>query len=194
MSRNHAAAGAICRARARRGDRQAAKTAFEESIRILSEIGAKYELARAHLQAGEAGVFSSEYRLTNLLAARTLFDRIGVAYWQERTATAIDTLIRDERTPSVTRQSHPKTGKSVELFIAVSPSMKEVLESVAKARNTDITLLLLGETGVGKDHLARHITGQIINGFLFFGLLPKVADPAKSGSADPAKGRKGKRN
>ena len=29
--------------------------------------------------------------------------------------------------------------------------------------------------------LARHITGQIINGFLFFGLLPKVADPAKGG-------------
>jgi len=29
--------------------------------------------------------------------------------------------------------------------------------------------------------LARHITGQIINGFLFFALLPKVADPAKGG-------------
>jgi len=62
--------GAIRRTRgeiaARRGDAGAAKIAFEESIRILSEIGAKYELARVHLQAGEAGVFSSEYRLTNL--------------------------------------------------------------------------------------------------------------------------------
>jgi len=34
--------------------------------------------------------------------------------------------------------------------------------------------------------LAKHITGQIINGFLWFGLIPKVADPAKGG--------KGKRN
>jgi DNA-binding NtrC family response regulator len=35
--------------------------------------------------------------------------------------------------------------------------MKKVLDLVGKVKDTDATVLLLGETGVGKDHLARHI-------------------------------------
>jgi len=156
MSRNHAAAGAICRARARRGDRQAAKTAFEESIRILSEIGAKYELARAHLQAGEAGVFSSEYRLTNLLAARTLFDRIGVEYWQERVGVQIKKMVGGEHV-AVSRVLQTCSRDKDKSFIAVSDPMQKILAHVERIKDTDATILLLGETGVGKDRLAQYI-------------------------------------
>jgi len=152
--------GAIRRTRgeiaARRGDAGAAKIAFEESIRILSEIGAKYELARVHLQAGEAGVFSSEYRLTNLLAARTLFDRIGVEYWQERVGVQIKKMVGGEHV-AVSRVLQTCSRDKDKSFIAVSPSMQKILAHVEQIKDTDATILLLGETGVGKDRLAEYI-------------------------------------
>jgi len=154
--------GAIQRTRgeiaARRGDAETAKTAFEESIRILGEISAKYELARAHLLAGEAGIFDNQYRLTNLFAARTLFDQVGVAFWQDRVSARIDEMIRQASLPAEPVASgpggHPNGGVP---FIAVSSAMREILQKVEKVKNTDMTLLILGETGVGKDLLARYV-------------------------------------
>ncbi len=154
--------GAIQRVRgeiaARRGDAEAAREAFEKSISILGEIGAKYELARAHLQAGEAEVFAShQYRLVNLFAARGLFNRIGVTYWQDRVAEAISRIVRAESESIEPPAIMTCRDNGNAPFIAASEPMLSLLATVDKVKNTDLTILLLGETGTGKDHLARHI-------------------------------------
>ncbi len=134
-----------------------ARTHFKHAITILSDIGAKYELARAHLTAGEAEIFDTHYRLTNLIAARLLFDAIGVEYWQRRVADKISALVREpagaprHMSPGGARPNHDGT------FIATSKQMRDILERLERVKNTDLTILLLGETGVGKDHLARYI-------------------------------------
>ena len=44
-----------------------------------------------------------------------------------------------------------------EPFVAVSEPMLSLLATVDKAKDASLTILLLGQTGTGKDHLARHI-------------------------------------
>jgi DNA-binding NtrC family response regulator/uncharacterized protein HemY len=153
--------GAIQRTRGeiavRRGNAEAAKTAFEEAIRILSEIGAKYELARAHLQAGEAAVFGKDYRRFNLGAAGVLFERIGVEYWQTRTTEALNRLMRPADVPAAGTLSRPRKIECNGPFIAASEPMQKILARVEQIKDTDATVLLLGETGVGKDRLAEYI-------------------------------------
>lgn len=153
--------GAIQRTRgeiaARRGDADIARTAFDAAIRILSEIGAKYELARAYLQSGETEVFDNDYRRFNLGIALWLFKRIGVEYWQKHTADALDRLTRGAVLCAISTRSRSNNDKADGPFIAASAPMKKVLDLVAKVKDTNATILLLGETGVGKDHLARHL-------------------------------------
>jgi len=97
--------GAIARVRghiaARRGDGEKARVAFDESIRVLEEIGAKYELARTHLLAAEAGCLEQDYRLENIVTARRLFDKIGVEYWIDRAGRQFDALRQSNRAPGV---------------------------------------------------------------------------------------------
>ncbi len=153
--------GAIERTRGRiavlRKNESDARRHFENAIKILGHIGAKYELARAHLTAGEAAVFDTHYRLTNLIAARLLFDTIGVEYWQGRVAGQISALVHEPAgaprhvSPGGAKPNHD--GK----FIAASQRMIEILERLERVKNTDLTILLLGETGAGKDQLARYI-------------------------------------
>lgn len=51
-------------------------------------------------------------------------------------------------------------GSAAAGLVAESPAMKELLETVARIRNQDITVLLTGESGVGKELLARHIHAE----------------------------------
>ncbi len=153
--------GAIQRARgeiaAKRQDADAARTAFADAIRILGEIDAKYELARAHLQAGEADVFDQEYRRYHLAIAAVLFNRVGVEYWQTRTAQAMERLSRPgdgTRSSRSTKISPVDSGKPL---VAASPVMRDIVCHVDRIKDTDATVLLLGETGVGKDRLAEYI-------------------------------------
>jgi DNA-binding NtrC family response regulator len=51
-------------------------------------------------------------------------------------------------------------------FVSLSPAMKTFMETVHRVADSDTTLLLLGETGVGKERLARavHRAGRRVDG------------------------------
>ena len=71
------------------------------------------------------------------------------------------------------------------------PKVGTIITKTYKGKTLNVRVLEQGFEYEGQvfrslSGLAKHITGQIINGFLFFALIPKVADPAKSG-----KGKKG---
>lgn len=73
----------------------------------------------------------------------------------------IETLITAiERTSAVVRKSPkvPLTGDSTSgTFLGTSPALEKLLERIKKAASTDASIMLLGESGVGKEVLARHI-------------------------------------
>ncbi len=73
----------------------------------------------------------------------------------------IETLIAAiERSATVVHKT-PKTGAAKteggESFLGTSPALEKLLERLAKAAATDASIMLLGESGVGKEVLARHI-------------------------------------
>ncbi len=73
----------------------------------------------------------------------------------------IETLIAAiERTASVAKKV-PKisslTAPSNTSFLGTSPALEKLLNRTAKAATTDASMMLLGESGVGKEVFARHI-------------------------------------
>lgn len=73
----------------------------------------------------------------------------------------IETLIAAiERTAAVAQKA-PKGAvakpQSGECFLGTSPALEKLLERISKAAATDASIMLLGESGVGKEVLARHI-------------------------------------
>ncbi|MGD9716779.1 MAG: sigma-54-dependent transcriptional regulator [Sulfuricurvum sp.] len=72
----------------------------------------------------------------------------------------IETLIAAiERSATVVNKT-PKSGgvkAEGEPFLGTSPALEKLLERLAKAAATDASIMLLGESGVGKEVLARHI-------------------------------------
>lgn len=73
----------------------------------------------------------------------------------------IETLIAAiERTAAVAQKT-PKGAvakpQSGECFLGTSPALEKLLERISKAAATDASIMLLGESGVGKEVLARHI-------------------------------------
>lgn len=55
------------------------------------------------------------------------------------------------------RAEHPHAVSSLGDFRSSSPAMRPVLDMARRVVETDTSLLILGETGVGKEHLARAI-------------------------------------
>ena len=56
---------------------------------------------------------------------------------------------------------HPRAGNkqssSCSAFVAVSPSMRAIQDTIQRVADSDVTILLTGESGSGKEVVARHI-------------------------------------
>lgn len=128
---------------------EAARTHLAESIRILSDCGARYELAHSHLAAGRAEAFDRANRLMHLNSALALFQEMQV----ERLALETEQAIRHLTSPVRTMTDTPETGITV---ITRNPALKQVLAELDRFKDTPHTILLEGETGAGKDLLAAY--------------------------------------
>jgi len=74
----------------------------------------------------------------------------------------IETLIAAiERTASVAKKTPKSSAATPTLsntsFLGTSPALEKLLSRTAKAATTDASMMLLGESGVGKEVFARHI-------------------------------------
>lgn len=73
----------------------------------------------------------------------------------------IETLITAiERSATVTKRTQKEASITIESqnsFLGSSPALDKLLGRIAKAATTDASIMLLGESGVGKELFARHI-------------------------------------
>lgn len=73
----------------------------------------------------------------------------------------IETLITAiERSATVTKRTQKEASITIETqnsFLGSSPALDKLLGRIAKAATTDASIMLLGESGVGKELFARHI-------------------------------------
>jgi two-component system NtrC family response regulator len=71
--------------------------------------------------------------------------------------TLITAVKRSDRVRKTVRKSPPQTKKGDDGFLADSPALSKLLKITGRAAKTDASILLLGESGVGKEVFARYI-------------------------------------
>jgi DNA-binding NtrC family response regulator len=147
----------IAEVHARRGEREPAIQAYRQSVEILRTIGARLEWAKTCLAAGRCVFFGERERLAYLFEAERLFADIGVQYWCEQTRTALGEILQEQPGEKTHHLSlcPEKSGEPV--MIAGDPKTRETLRMARRWAATDLAVLITGETGTGKDLLARYI-------------------------------------
>jgi two-component system response regulator HydG len=151
--------GALWRAygqiHAHRGEHDTARDYFTKSIDLLREIGARYELALSYLICGRSESYSREERKFNLEMSRMLFLEMQVSKRVEQVEQCLLKL--------TDLQAHAQfVGKRPAIhgcpaIITKNPEMLQILSAIDRIKDTNMTILITGETGTGKDFCAEYI-------------------------------------
>jgi tetratricopeptide (TPR) repeat protein len=179
---------------AAKGDKQKAKEYFSKSLSIFEDIKAKYELAKAYLEAGKSDCFDQYERLKFLGRAEDIFKELKSKYhiasvnfalshlfFENRECEKSELFLRDaekvfrelkeEKDFDLVQEFKKKIGKFTGTINTIDPErrytfsdiitqnkeMLDILEKAQQIKDTDMTVLIEGETGTGKDLLAKCI-------------------------------------
>jgi transcriptional regulator with PAS, ATPase and Fis domain len=172
----------LARAYRELGQLQGAEQAALESIRVLGDMGAKLELAKSRLEAarachamyrtlaGDIDVATSfesvqpynhlESAWTHAIEAFHGFSDLGRDEERQHCEELMDTM-RGEGSPLWIRYASARPKADIEVndkpFIANAPAMKQLMTMVEISASTDEPVLITGETGTGKELVARLI-------------------------------------
>ncbi|MEW5993816.1 MAG: sigma 54-interacting transcriptional regulator [Candidatus Zixiibacteriota bacterium] len=136
-------------------DREKGREYFLKAIDQLKQTGVRFEKAAALVAAGRSQLFSMRRRLTYLFRAEEFYRASGLTTRLnevERIISELDATGGGSETAEPTR----KRLTSRVVFLTENPVLKGYLAQIANATKTDLPLLLIGETGAGKDQMARY--------------------------------------
>jgi tetratricopeptide (TPR) repeat protein len=189
----HRALGQIHTAK---GKRQKAKENFDKSISILQQIGAKYELGKAYLEAVKSNAYEYVDRVAHFARGREVFKELESDYHvamitlafceflcergeQEKAEVHLadaerilkrlkekkdlDSILelRSRIDRALGRIGAPGTKHRTEYrfsdVVTRDPGMLGLIEQARRFKDADVPILLEGETGTGKDLLAKVI-------------------------------------
>lgn len=132
-----------------RGNHDQARAWFDQAIDLFNQIGSRYELAVTRCLAALSNLYDRNKRVALLYLAREYFESEGVAPWLTRVTEALE----NEAPPAP--RARPAAAAAV--IVGADKSLRQILALAEHAAPTDFTVFLTGETGTGKDLLARHI-------------------------------------
>jgi DNA-binding NtrC family response regulator/uncharacterized protein HemY len=178
-----------------KGEMEKASEYFNQSISLLQQVGAKYELARTYLEAGRSNSFDYYKKLGFLSNAEVLFRDLDSKYHLGLVNMSITDLLVEQNDygkaeiflaeaerffkesndqkellqvgdlrrsieealfkSCMTAKSNGKV--TFDNVVTQNAEMREIIEKLKQIKDYDISILLEGETGTGKDLIAKAI-------------------------------------
>ena len=132
-----------------RGEDALAREWYDKAIDLFNLIGTRYELAVARYLAAASGLYNKSERTAMLYMAREYFEAEEVAPFITKVQTQLS------KQPSPVKVD--KSSDSCPLIITVNDDMKKLLDLAEHVSQSEMTVFLTGDTGTGKDLLARYI-------------------------------------
>ncbi len=133
-----------------RGNSAKAREWYKKAMDLFKMIRSRYELAVTRYLAATSGLYEYGERTALLYMAREYFESEEVGHHVEKINQQLRRIQLPKRTVS-------KSGKLCPEVIAVSPEMKKLVALAEHVAQSEMTVLLTGATGTGKDLLARYI-------------------------------------
>ncbi|HYM80858.1 MAG TPA: sigma 54-interacting transcriptional regulator [Candidatus Limnocylindria bacterium] len=151
----HRVAGQLAWARGRRDE---ATQSWTIAASLLSECREKYELGRTLLSLGRAADDPRDARRF-LYRASALFAELSASHWLDECESDLQRLLAGA-TPAPTAPGS-LLGRRLRApsLVACSPDMHQAENLAQRAAATDLAVLVTGETGTGKELIARTIHG-----------------------------------
>lgn len=126
---------------------------FAKALEIFDEVDARCERANTLVMIAACGLGSPRRRLADLFRALDLYKHLGIESKYQMTQD----LINQADAPKAAKDAVVSaTTAAAPVFISANRHLKEVIRRLAQAARSELPVLLVGETGTGKDLLARY--------------------------------------
>jgi transcriptional regulator with PAS, ATPase and Fis domain len=135
---------------AHRENESTAREYFRKAIDLFHRVESRYELAVTRYLAATSGLYHNGERSALLYLAREYFESEDVTHYIDKVNTQL-------RRITLPRKPVNKSGEIIPTIIAVNEQMKKLIAFAEHIAESEMAVLLTGETGTGKDLLARYI-------------------------------------
>ncbi len=132
------------------GESDRSKKLFKKAIDMFNMIGTKYNLAACRFIAATSGLYHNGEHQALLYLACEYFESENVTHYIKKIDDALS-----EPSSQITKKQ--KVSQSNSIVVAASPKMRKIVKLAEMIAPSPISVLLTGETGTGKDHLAKFI-------------------------------------
>lgn len=139
-----------------KNDGEQCRQLFDKAMEILVEAGVRFEKADALVAAGKCRSFSNRKRLIYLFRAEEFFTRNRMNARLDEVGALIAQLSEEKSDAAGALDCEAVKRDSQFEFRTESPVLKQFLKQLKVIGQTELPILLMGETGAGKDHLARY--------------------------------------
>jgi DNA-binding NtrC family response regulator/Tfp pilus assembly protein PilF len=142
-----------------------ARNWFTKAIDLFNMISSRYELAVTRFLAATSGLYPDAESTALLHMAHDYFTLEGVAPYIKKVASALEHMKKAGRI----KTTRPAADAKLPTIITRNKAMKGLLEFAANIAPSEMTVLLTGETGTGKDLMARYVhyhsgrTGEFVS-------------------------------
>lgn len=145
-----------------RGNKAQARACFDKALDLLAMIGSQYRLAVTRYLAASSGLYASAKSKMLMQNARNYFEDEGVDHYLQR-------LDQSPLAAGSGRSRSGRASKSGVTFVTCSKPMRRIISTARTAAKSECTVLLTGDTGTGKDLMARLVhehsgrTGEFVS-------------------------------